>query len=59
MSFDPRLYRLAEKRGWVVPSTSNQFGTEPWNRYWAAMEEYEKDPSNGRPVPPHRSGGGA
>lgn len=56
MAYDARLYKLAEKRGWKLPSTQNPFGSEPWNRYWAAMEEYEKDPSHGRPVVPHRTG---
>ena len=55
MAYDGRLYKLAEKRGWTLPSAQNPFGSEPWNRYWAAMEEYEKDPSKGRPVAPHRS----
>ena len=53
--YDPRPYRLAEEKRWSLPSTSNPFGAEPWNRYWAEMEEYEKDQTKGRPVVPHRS----
>lgn len=55
MAYDPRLYKLAEKRGWHLPATTNPLGSEPWNRYWADMEAHEKDPTKGRPVVPHRS----
>jgi hypothetical protein len=52
-----RLYKKAVKKGWVAPA-SGVFSDEAWMRYWSAMEEHEKDPSKGRPIPPHRSGGG-
>lgn len=55
MAYDPRLYRLAEKRDWDLPATTNPVGSAPWNQYWAAMEEYEKDPTKERPVVPHHS----
>jgi len=54
--YDPRLYRLAQEKGWKLPATNNPFPPESWNRYWAAMEDYQRNPENGRPVPPHRSG---
>jgi hypothetical protein len=54
--YDPRLYRLAEEKGWSLPATNNPFPSDAWNRYWAAKEEYERNPEKGRPIPPHRSG---
>jgi hypothetical protein len=47
---------LAEEKGWSLPSTNNTFPSDAWNRYWAAKEEYERNPGKGRPIPPHRSG---
>jgi nicotinamide mononucleotide adenylyltransferase len=52
-----RLRKRAAKRGWVVP-INDVFSNAVWIRYWEAMEESEKDPSKGRPIAPHRSGGG-
>jgi hypothetical protein len=52
-----RLLKKATKKGWVVPS-NNVFCDEVWVRYWLAMDASEKDPSIGRPIAPHRSGGG-
>jgi hypothetical protein len=55
--------RLAEQRGWKVP-LNDAFPDQTWIDYWAAMAKYETqlaagDPDPGRPVVPHRSGGGA
>jgi hypothetical protein len=50
----------AELRGWQVAlegSVVDQDGWwVAWMNYWQAMDEYERDPSGGRPVIPHRSG---
>lgn len=54
--FDQRLYDLAIERGWATP-VDGRFHPDVWNRYWAAMKEYENNPDRGRPVRPHISGG--
>lgn len=54
--YDPRLYRLANEKGWKLPAMNNPFPSESWNEYWKGMEQYERDPSHGRPIPPHRVG---
>ena len=46
---------IATEKGWVVPGESNPFYKHTWNFYWQQCESHEKDPSSGRPVPPHRS----
>lgn len=59
----------AEARGWPVPLPDSDMDTHPrwreaWVRYWHALARYEglkaSDPKgdHGRPVQPHRSGGG-
>jgi hypothetical protein len=53
--YDPRLYKMAVNKGWHLPATNNPLGSKPWNNYWSAMEEYEKNTDKGRPVVPHRS----
>lgn len=52
-----RLLKKAKKKGWTVP-VNNVFGDDAWVRYWRAMEEHERNPDSGRPIAPHRSGGG-
>ncbi len=52
-----RLSKLAVRKGWKTPA-NDVFSDEVWIRYWRACEQYERDPSAGRPIPPHRSGGG-
>ena len=53
--YDPRLYRLATEKGWKLPATNTTLPAHSWNHYWAQCEEYERNPSAGRPVVPHRS----
>ena len=48
---------LAASKGWKLPGNS-QLPNESWIAYWQACEAYEKDPTRGRPVIPHRSGRG-
>jgi len=53
------LHHLAIDKGWKIPSQQNgDFPKHAWTWYWRNCEAYEKDPSVGRPVVPHRSGGG-
>lgn len=47
---------MAERKGWAMPRISRTWD-QAWLNYWKACEEYEQDPSGGRPVRPHRSGG--
>jgi hypothetical protein len=49
--------RKAIKYGWTMPA-NDAFGPNVWLRYWQDMDQCRKDPSGGRPVAPHRSGGG-
>lgn len=58
MPYDPELYRLAERKGWALPAPTNSLPAEMWNNYWRQMRDYERDPSKGRPVRPHRTGRG-
>ena len=57
--YDKRKHN-AELRGWQVapegsvPDQDSWWGA--WMDYWNAMAQYERDPSGGRPVVPHRSG---
>jgi len=53
--YDKRLLNLAKEKGWKLPK-NDIFPPAAWNRYWAAMEDYQRNPENGRPIPPHRSG---
>jgi hypothetical protein len=46
---------LAAKKGWKLPGNS-PLPNVSWLRYWKSMAAYERDPSSGRPVIPHRSG---
>jgi hypothetical protein len=47
----------AQQKGWKVPRHPDPFGMDAWVRYWKDCKAYEQDPSRGRPVVPHRSGG--
>jgi hypothetical protein len=47
---------LAASKGWKLPGNS-PLPNESWIAYWQACDAYERDPSRGRPVVPHRSGG--
>jgi len=50
---------IAVEKGWQVPPEDAGFlPKHAWNWYWSNCAAHEKDPSIGRPVPPHRSGGG-
>jgi hypothetical protein len=50
---------VAVAKGWQVPPENAEWlPKHAWNWYWLECANYEKDPSSGRPVPPHRSGGG-
>jgi hypothetical protein len=50
---------VAVKKGWKVPPEDTEWlPKHAWNYYWIGCASYEKDPTAGRPVPPHRSGGG-
>ena len=52
------LHKKAVKKGWKTPSDPNDpLSQEAWVNYWKQLEAQEKDPSSGRPVIPHRSGG--
>lgn len=53
-----RMLRKANKKGWSVPNENNSFDDGVWLRYWQGMEAYSQGRCTGRPVPPHRSGGG-
>ena len=48
----------AQAKGWKIPTGSDPFPMQTWINYWLDCEEYERDPGKGRPVIPHRSGGG-
>jgi len=58
--------RHAEAKGWKVPPARDptvsatapaaEFPMETWISYWMDCDEYERDPSKGRPVVPHRPG---
>lgn len=58
-------YELAREdavaRGWKVPPEGSPLAApdwhEAWINYWHACARYADDPTSGRPVPPHRSGG--
>lgn len=53
------LHFLAIDKGWKIPSEGNDdWPKHSWIWYWRNCMAYEKDPSVGRPVVPHRSGGG-
>ena len=69
MSAYNKQRNIAESNGWPVPKVGSDMDTQPgwrdaWVRYWRAMERYTAlkatDPKgdHGRPVQPHRSGGG-
>lgn len=47
----------AVAKGWKLPGGS-PLPNESWIAYWQACQRYEDDPTSGRPVIPHRSGGG-
>jgi hypothetical protein len=50
------LMRLAKRSGWTVPvNTAHRM--ESWICYWQAMIKH-KEHGGGRPIAPHRSGGG-
>lgn len=51
-----KMVRMAKRKGWHVPPANDVFGKDAWIRYWQGMAAYEKDPSVGRPVQPHRTG---
>ncbi len=53
-----KLLRRATKNGWAVPPENTPFSDDAWIRYWQAMELYSVEPNAGRPIPPHRTGGG-
>ena len=54
--FNPRLFKLAEKNNWKMPSESDVFPPEQWNSYWQQLENLESNPYSGRPIVPHRTG---
>lgn len=45
---------LAVAKGWKLPGNS-PLPNESWIAHWKACDAYERDPSGGRPVVPHRS----
>lgn len=49
-----RWQNLAASKGWRLPRSS-PLPDEMWIDYWKACQDYERDPSKGRPVIPHRS----
>lgn len=49
--------RLAAQKGWKLPGNS-PLPNDMWLNYWKQCAAYERDPSGGRPVVPHRSGRG-
>lgn len=48
--------RHAQAKGWKVPPENDRFPMETWISYWMDCDEYERDPTRGRPVVPHRPG---
>lgn len=57
VEFEER-YVVALEKNWIAPPRDAEWlSKHAWNFYWQQCEQYEKDPSSGRPVPPHRSGG--
>lgn len=48
--------RHATAKGWKVPAAGDPFPLQVWINYWMDCDEYERDPSRGRPVVPHRPG---
>jgi hypothetical protein len=64
MSAYNKQRNIAESKGWPVPKRGSDMDTQPgwrdaWVRYWRAMDHAEKNPGGGRPIQPHRSGGGS
>jgi hypothetical protein len=51
------LWQEARNKGWKIP-INNAFPDHSWIGYWRGCQRHETDPTTGRPVPPHRSGGG-
>lgn len=47
--------RMAVQKGWKLPGNS-PLPRESWINYWKQCAAYERDPSGGRPVVPHRTG---
>lgn len=50
-------WRVARRKGWKLP-VNTAFPDHSWLGYWQAMDRYEHGETDGRPVPPHRSGHG-
>lgn len=48
---------MAKQKGWPTPH-NDAFSPAVWVHYWERCYAYLLDPEAGRPVPPHRSGGG-
>lgn len=51
------LKREAERNGWTIPH-NNIFPESAWIAYWDQCRLYKKGLIEGRPIAPHRSGGG-
>jgi hypothetical protein len=52
----------ARAKGWTTPPPTGPLASiemrDAWMRYWYACADHEAHPETGRPVAPHRSGGG-
>jgi len=46
--------KKARTKGWKTP-VNDALPEHSWVAYWQACAEYERNPSAGRPVVPHRS----
>ncbi len=49
-----KLLKEAQEKGWKTP-TNTSLPQNSWMNYWIACQQYERNPSAGRPVVPHRS----
>jgi hypothetical protein len=54
------LFRKALKKQWATPPVREitEDNQQSWIDYWEAMGRYARGEQEGRPIPPHRSGGG-
>lgn len=52
------MKQFALESGWKVPGENDPSPSHTWLSYWRGCAASEEDPLRGRPVIPHRSGGG-
>lgn len=55
LEYEGRRFIALAKKWQVPPVDAAWLPKHAWCWYWMGCEAYEKDPSKGRPIPPHRS----